>query len=453
MRASAAAEAAGVPSVSLVCSGFVRQGAATGQGVGYDNLALGVLHGHVDTQSTEEMIGHLRNSTIDEIISGLTNAPDADTMSTHELDALDTAARGNIEEINAYFLTNDWSDGLPIIPPTRERVDTFLGSHIEQRWRVIGSARPSGREINVWSIAVNAVMAGCEPRHLPLLISMAEIIADPIYGVEHSGNTTGADALIILSGPASTGLGFNAGPGVLREGVSANTTVGRWLRLYLRNVCGFTAEEHDKATFGNSTRVVLAEDQTALNEINWEPVSAEFGFDKDDDVVTMARMNSGLIIGGAFGSSADALVPYLADGLVRVSGWELAHIYGLGQGHYRPLLILSPLLARTIAGSGWTKAKLKQALFEKARLPAFKFEQLIGDWTNVNAGRRSLFELAGDGLVPPAFGESEDPNRLVPIVTEASKFIIAVAGDPSRNSAYVMSNDGPHGDWTAKAFG
>jgi hypothetical protein len=166
----------------------------------------------------------------------------------------------------------------------------------------------------------------------------------------------------------------------------------------------------------------------------------------------MARMNSGLIIGGAFGSSADALVPYLADGLVRVSGWELAHIYGLGQGHYRPLLILSPLLARTIAGSGWTKAKLKQALFEKARLPAFKFEQLIGDWTNVNAGRRSLFELAGDGLVPSAFGESEDPNRLVPIVTEASKFIIAVAGDPSRNSAYVMSNDGPHGDWTAKAF-
>jgi hypothetical protein len=452
MRASAAAEAAGVPSVSLVCSGFVRQGVATGQGVGYDSLALGVLHGHVDTQSLDEMISHLRDATIDQIVAGLTIAPTLDSASAQEPTALETTARGSISEINAHFLANGWSDGLPIIPPTREQVVAFLGPLADNHGRVLGSARPSGREITLWSIAVNAVMTGCDPRHRPLLIAMAEIIADPAYGVEHSGNTTGADALVIVNGRSSADLGFNAGPGALREGAHANTSVGRWLRLYLRNVCGFTAEEHDKATFGNSTRVVLAEDEQALNEIGWDPVSAEFGFARGDNVVSLARMNSGLIIGGAFGATAEALVPYLADGLVRVSGWDLAHIYGLGQGHYRPLLILSPLLARTIAGSGWSKDDLKQALFDQARLPALKFEQLIGDWTNINAGRRSLFELAAAGLVPPVFGESDDPNRLVPIVTAASKFVVAVAGDPNRNSAYVMSNDGPHGDWTAKSF-
>ena len=157
------------------------------------------------------------------------------------------------------------------------------------------------------------------------------------------------------------------------------------------------------------------------------------------------------IIGGVFGSTSDAIVPYLADGLVRVSGWDLAHIYALGQGHYRPLLILSPILARTFARSGWGKDDVKQALFAKARMPAAKFEQLIGEWSNINAGRRTLFELATEGLIPPVFGESDDPRRLVPIVTEASKFLIAVTGDPNRNNAYVMSNDGPHGDWTAKA--
>lgn len=452
MRASAAAEAIGVPSVSLVCSGFVSQGVATGRGIGYDGLALGVLHGHVDTQSLDEMIGHLRDTTIDQIVAGLTVAPTLDSASKPEPTALEIAARGSVSDINARFLANGWSDGLPIIPPTRKRVEAFLGPLTNNPDRVIGSARPSGREITLWSIAVNAVMTGCDPRHLPLLIAMAEIIADPAYGVEHSGNTTGADALVILNGRSSADLGFNAGPGALREGAHANTSVGRWLRLYLRNVCGFTVEEHDKATFGNSTRVVLAEDEQALNEIGWDPVSAEFGFAGGDDVVSLARMNSGLIIGGAFGTTAEALVPYLADGLVRVSGWDLAHIYGLGQGHYRPLLILSPLLARTIAGSGWTKDDLKQALFDRARLPAIKFEQLIGDWTNINAGHRSLFELAAAGLIPPVFGGSEDPNRLVPIVTEASKFVVAVAGDPNRNSAYVMSNDGPHGDWTAKKF-
>ena len=181
-------------------------------------------------------------------------------------------------------------------------------------------------------------------------------------------------------------------------------------------------------------------------------VSAEFGFEYGDSVATMARMNSGIIVGGAYGSTAEALVPYLADGLVRVSGWDLCHVYGLGVGRFRPLLILSPLLARTIARSGWSKQDLKAALYEQARLPARKFEQFIGEWTNLTAGRRTLYELATDGLVPRAFGESDDPERLVPIVTDADKFVIAVSGDPNRNNAYVMSNDGAHGDWTAKRF-
>ena len=451
MRASVVAEAAGVPSVSLVCEGFERQAAATGRGAGCDGLPLGVLRGHVDAQSHDEMIGSLRDSTLDQIIAGLTSAPVVSAGAAAEPASLDVVATGTLDAINERFSVEGWSDGLPVIPPTQDRVAAFLAGLNDNPWRIIGTARPSGREITVWSVAVNAVMTGCQPRHLPVLLALAEIIADPGYGVEHSGNTTGADALVIVNGPSMAELGFNARQGVLREGAQANTSVARWLRLYLRNVCGFTADEHDKATFGNSTRVVLAEDEQTLTDIGWQPLSAEFGFGRGDDVVTMARMNSGLIIGSVFGSTGDAIVPYLADGLVRVSGWDLAHIYGLGQGHYRPLLILSPMLARTFARSGWSKDDVKQALFVKARMPAARFEQLIGEWSNIDAGRRTLFELATEGLIPPVFGESNDPQRLVPIVTEASKFLIAVAGDPNRNNAYVMSNDGPHGDWTAKA--
>jgi len=331
-------------------------------------------------------------------------------------------------------------------------VESFVLAGGHDPWKTLGIAKSSGRDITVWSIAVNAVMAGCRPELLPVLIAIAEVLADPHYGAEHSGNTTGADALVILDGPASADLGFNSGPGALREGAAANTTVGRWLRLYLRNVFGFTTDEHDKATFGNSARVVLAEDMGALAEIGWEPVSAQFGVDPTREAVSVARMNSGAIVGSVFGSTPEEILPYLGDGLARIAGWDLTHVYGLGIGQFRPLLVVSPMIARVFGDAGWSKADVQAALFDHARIPAWRFEKLIGEWSNLTAGRRSLIELADAGLVPAAFAESDDADRLVPIVTEPDRFVVAVAGDPTRANAYVMSNDGPHGDWTAKAI-
>ena len=436
--------------MSLVCEGFERQAVATARGLGFDGLALAVLEGHVDSQSYDAMIASIVGTTIDQIVEGLTAELENDEAGVTEPAALDVAASGSIEEINRIFRERGWSDGLPIVPPTREQVEAFLLPSGHDPWRVIGPARPSGRDITVWSVAVNGVMAGCQPEHLAVLLAVAEVLADPHYGVEHSGNTTGADALIVLNGTIIKDLGFNHGPGALRDGSPANTTIARWLRLYLRNVCGFTAEEHDKATFGNSSRVVLAEDEAALAEIGWSPFCADFGITPGEDAVTMARMNSGLIVGSVFGSTPREIIPYLADGLARVTGWDLTHVYGLGQGHYRPLLILSPIIARVFGRVGWSKDDVREALFEHARIPAWKFEKLIGEWSNLTTGRRTLYELASDGLVPNAFAESDDPNRLVPIVTSPDKFLIAVAGDPNRMNAYVMSHDGPHGDWTSK---
>ena len=451
MRASIAAEKVGIPSVSLVCEGFEKQSLATGRGHGLDEMRLGVLVGHVDAQGADEMAKNFVDVTLTQIIEGLTVERGAATASAStEPAALDVAASGAIDEINAVFVARGWTDGSPIMPPTRDRVEAFIAVTGHDPWRTLGIAKSSGRDITVWSVAVNAVMAGCRPEHLPVLLAVAEILADEAYGAEHSGNTTGADALMILNGPCVDELGFNATQGALREGAQANTTVGRWLRLYLRNVFDFTADQHDKATFGNSARVVLAEHTATLDDIGWPPVAAEFGFGIDDDVVTMARFNSGLIIGSVFGSTPEEILPYLGDGLARSAGWDLTHVYGLGDGHFRPLLVLSPILARIFAFAGWSKDDVKTALFEHARIPAWRFEKLIGEWSNLTAGRRTLFDLAADGLVPPAFGESDDPDRLVPIVTEADKFVIAVAGDPNRTNAYVLANDGPHGDYTAK---
>jgi hypothetical protein len=454
LRAAIAAESAGIPSVSILCEGFDRQARATARGHGYDGLPLAVTVGHVDAQSADEMIRNFVEHTVAAVIAGLTHADDGDHDGDDdepELGALDVAVVGTIDDVHAAFVDRGWTDGHPLVPPTRARVEAYLADSGHDPWKTLGVATSSGRDVTIWSIAVNAVMAGCRPEHLPVLIALAEILVDPRYGSQHSGNTTGADALVILDGPNSAALGFRHGPGALREGAHANTAVGRWLRLYLRNVFGFTADEHDKATFGNSARVVLAEDMDCLAEIGWPPISTSFGFGAGDDVVTMARMNSGAIIGSVVGSTPEAIVPYLADGLVRVTAWDLTHVCGIGTDQYQPLLVLSPVLARTFARAGWSKTDACVALFRHARIPASRFERYIGEWSNLTPGRPRLVDLVANGSLPAVFAESDDPDRLVPIVTSPERIMIAVAGDPNRTNAYAFSNDGPHGWWTAAA--
>ena len=456
MRASIAAETAGIPSVSIVCEGFVGQAAATGRGLGFDGLPLAVLAGHVDARSHDEMVADFVATTVDQVVAGLTTLTEpgghdaGPEQGGPEPTALDIVVSGSIDHVHREFASRGWSDGSPIIPPTPDRVASFLEATGHDPWRTVGISPSSGRDMTIWSVATNAVMAGCDPAHLPILIAAAETLADPHYGSQHSGNTTGADALMILSGPSAASLGFNSGPGALRDGTPANTSVGRWLRLYQRNVCGFTSDEHDKATFGNSFRVVLTEDLATLDDIGWVPLCTDFGIDGHDDALTMARMNSGAIIGSVFGSTPEEIAPYLGDGIARVAGWDLTHVFGLGTNQFRPLLVLSPILARTFARAGMSRDDARRALWQHAKIPAWRFEKLIGEWSNLTTGRRTLNQLAAEGHIPEIYARGEDPERLVPVVPEPSRIALAVAGDPNRTNAYVFSNDGPHGDWTAR---
>ena len=136
---------------------------------------------------------------------------------------------------------------------------------------------PDKRRATVWNVAVNGVMAGCRPEYMPILVALVEAMADPRYGVEHSGNTPGAETLIILNGPLIKELGFNYEQGALRDGFQANTTIGRFWRLYLRNVAGFLHHRTDKGTFGNTWRVVLAENEDVLRRIGWPTIADDEG--------------------------------------------------------------------------------------------------------------------------------------------------------------------------------
>ena len=417
----------------------MRQAATTSVGLGMPNIPLALVPGHVGTQSKEELRRNILEVTTRRVIENLTVAPAAD-VEQPEPGARDIICKGGFKAVNRFFYENELSDGLPIVPPTREEVESFLRFADRDPDEVLGVILPDSRAATIWSIAVNGAMAGCRPEYMPILVALIEAMCDPEYGVEHSGNTPGADTLIILNGPIIKQLGFNYTQGALRDGFMPNTSIGRFWRLYLRNVAGFLPYKNDKATFGNTWRVVLAENEDALKKIGWEPNSVEMGFAAGDNTVTIARYTGGGSLSSVSGSTPGEMLPYLADTVQKYHMWQLTFTVSHGNGSLRPLIVVSPIIAETIAKAGWSKSDVKRFLFEHARLPAWQFERQLRDW-NIR-GVWNLEEDVRMGRIPKAFHESDDPNRMVPIVWEPEDFMIAVSGDPLRNNAYVFAHNG-----------
>jgi len=412
------------------------------------NMPVAVIPGHPGAQSLDELRANVRAVTASQVIENLLKQPTEHRLEP-EPSARDIVFRGTFEEVNAHFYEREWSDGLPIVPPTVEKIEEFLAFTDRAPDESLGILLPENRAATLWAVAANGVMAGCRPEYMPILVALIEAMADPTYGVEHSGNTPGSDTLIVLNGPIIKDLKFNYTQGVLREGFMANTSVGRFWRLALRNMAGFLPHKNDKATFGNTFRVVLAENEDALAKIGWPPNSVDMGFSAGDNAVTISRMTGGGVMPSVTGSTPQQMLPYLADGVAKQTGWEMVFtVGGLSFGTLRPVLILSPILAETIARAGWSKQDVKRYLYEHARTPAWRVEAFTEKWLDFRIG--SLERQVNLGRLPQAFHESNDPNRLVPIVFDPEDFMVLVSGDPLRTNAYAFAQNGYLGFPVAK---
>jgi hypothetical protein len=450
VRASAVAERAGIPSVSLIAEGFVQQAKSTVAGLGLTDIPIAMIPGNPGAQGSEELKRHTLGVVLEKVIENLTQQPkEARSRAKPEPSAADIVFSGSFAAVNEYFYNNEWSDGLPVVPPTRENVEEFLRFTDRKPDQVLGVLLPDNRAATIWNIAVNGVMAGCRPEYMPVLVAIAEVLCDPDYGVEHSGNTPGSDALIILNGPIIKQLKFNYEQGALRDGFQANTSIGRFLRLYLRNVCGFLPHKTDKGTFGNTWRVVLAENEDALARLGWEPLSADMGYQAGANTVTIARFTGGDVMINATGDKPELFMTYLADGASRMTAWQLCMSIGCtARGMLRPLLVLSPLIAQMLAKSGWSKDDVKSYLFEHSRISARQYENYIKNWTEITP--YTIKELVRMGDAPKMFLESSDPERLLPIVCKPDDFLIVVSGDPGKPNAHYFQHNGSCGYTTSK---
>lgn len=435
------AETAGVPAVGIVCSGFMPSARATAQAAGQRDARLVEFPPPNIGVQNEADVRANAGVLIEKIVQSLTEErATEETRLTSDPCQEEILFRGTLEEVNGYFYENNMTDGLPVMPPTLEKVWAFLNYTDRSPNEVLGVFPPENREATPWTVAVNGVMAGCRPEYMPVLMAITEAVADPRYAIGRSGSTAGWAPMIIINGPIIHQLDFQSETSVTRPGRRANTTIGRFLRLFMVNVAGFLPGITDKATFGLNFFVALAE---AEHLSPWEPLSVSLGFKPGTSVVTV---NSVLCVSYNFVSfgSAENHLEILAEEATRAISQEpVLQTFGPERRH---MLVLSPLVASILSAGGYTRKDVRQYLFENARIPARRFDRVLQrTWP-----RETACSLVKAGKLPESFCRSDDPERTVPLMWSSDEFLIIVAGDPSRNRSFITTQCGDQGLATSR---
>lgn len=436
LRAAAVVEQMGIPTASIIGSGFLKQAEVIVKGLGVP-LAIGVYPGAPMVDSEQDLERKVEEMLAPGLLQGLTGE------SPHVADAKAEPAPGQVvfsgtfDEVQEHFYRQLWTDGLPIVPPTRGRVDAFLACTDRKPEEVIRVVAQDGREASILSIAVNGVMAGCRPEYMPVLIAVIEAMCDPLFRIEDCGSTPGWEPLVIVSGPIINELDFNYGQGMMRVGRQANSSVGRFVRMFLRNICGFRIPPGagDKGSIAQSFLVAMAEDEDSARAFGWPTFAEDRGFARGENVVTVHSVVS--ITSPIYSAGARAIdhVQQWAE-LIGGSFTYWAHT-GFKTGLWSPLIVAGPSIAEVIARE-WSKGEVRHYLYEHIKVTA----ERATHYAQMTSTPTFSFErLVEDGILPPEYAASSDPQRLLNVIIKPEMVEILVAGDPGRNqSRAYMSN-------------
>ncbi|MGI9328304.1 MAG: TlpA family protein disulfide reductase [Pseudomonadales bacterium] len=226
---------------------------------------------------------------------------------------------GALDDPFEFMFDQGFSDGLPLVPPTPERVLRMLDGCRRDPQSSIAQMPPNMADLTIEKVAINAVMAGCRPEYLPVVIAALEAICTDEYNIHGVMATTmGASPAIVVNGPIREQIGMNMGLGALGQGNRANATIGRAVRLAVRNVGGAKPGGTERSTLGNSAKFTQCFAEWEERH-PWEPLHVERGFERDDSVVTVFTMSSGPTLmvdqdsrngrqlGASFGMCLDAI--------------------------------------------------------------------------------------------------------------------------------------------------
>jgi hypothetical protein len=309
--------------------------------------------------------------------------------------------------VNAFFEEKGWTDGLPIIPPTEERVGQMLAAVNRNPQDVIGVVPPRWAPATVEKIAINAVMAGCLPQYMPVLIAASEALADPRLNLYALQATTGGPAImLIVNGPIRKQLNINGGSNVLGEGWRANATIGRCIRLIQRNIGGSYPGTTCKATLGwpGKYSLCIAENEEASP---WAPLHVERGFAADTSTVTAISADSCVRASDLDSTKAEGVLINFAQKMDGPSGPEA-------------IMVICPEHAKIVAGDGFSKQDVKKFIWGRA---AYRMKDLPDETFHQRVKRRPDLKLTRDSAIPV----TDTPDDI----------LVIVAGGDGSQSQYI----------------
>ena len=319
------------------------------------------------------------------------------------------------ETIYSLFIERGWSDGLPIIAPTEQRVLrmlSLLGNKDPQE--VVAILPPRLGAATLEKIAINAVMAGCLPEYLPVIIAALKAMSEETFGLRGVQSTTHpCSPLIVVNGPIAPKIGLNGNGNAFGPGVRANATIGRAIRLIQINVGGAIPGQIDRSTQGQPGKYTYC---VAENEEDspWQPFHVERGFKKEDSTVTVFAAEAPHNINEHNSITGKGLLMSIAATMATPGNNNALFFAG------EPVLMLCPEHAATIAKDGFSKADVRQFLFHNARFSTKRLSE-----ENLQYRRKS----------PEKYGEFVDCD-FVPIAHK-DDFVVMVLGGPGKQSCFI----------------
>lgn len=415
------------------------------QSAGYPDLRVVEYPAPISLHSEKTMKETLRDVVVPKVIAALTQPVKPSRRKKKRTPGdRDIVFEGTYDEVQAFFYDNQWSDGLPVIPPTIDKVEEFLKYTDRKPEECLGILEPSMAACTVWKVAVNGVMAGCRPEYMPVLLAIAEIISDPEFSIKDSGATPGWEAIIMLNGPIRNQLAFNYKLGHQRPGCQANVSIGRFYRLLVRNLAGFHVGTTDMSTHGQMFRAVAPENDEICREIGWKTMAEGQGFEAGENVVTITSGRAMSEPIQTTGDKAEQHLDYLTDWVTRmIEPYEAMR--GYQETH---VLFVTPVVARLLAEQGYSKDDISDYIKSHAKVTARYFElgsSRFNNWTPY-----SLKEAVERGELSKEWYESDDPQRMVPLLSPRARIITLVTGDMTRNRNLLFRENYTQGKLTSR---
>ena len=326
---------------------------------------------------------------------------------------------GDSEDEHEAMYARGWTDGLPVVAPTVERVARMLAGTTRAPDDVVAVIPPDLVETTVEKDAVNAVLAGCRPEYLPVVLAAVEAACTQEFNAHGLLATTWfSSPVVIVNGPIARVIGMNSGTNALGQGNRANATIGRALQLVIRNIGGGRPNEVDRATLGNPGKYTFcfAEDEAGSP---WEPLSVERGFAAGQSTVTLFAGEGARGIVDQLSRDPESLARSFAACLRTVAHPKLAMVWDA-------VLVVSPEHGRVFREAGWSKARLREAL-------------------------DATLQLAGDDLIQGAGGIAEGlpagfAGTTIPKFRDGGLQIVHAGGTAGLFSAII-------GGWASGAIG